>query len=242
MIDFFVQLILSLNGILFNNLGLTIITIGVLSRLLFHPLILSNLRYTKAARELKPKLDELKRKYGSDMKRLAAEQTKVFKEAGVNPAAGAIGCVSLLVQLVVFFVLFRALLKIIDSGVDTSFLYLDLGEPDLISLGGLPSLPGVLVAATALASFVQSKMLMGSSDGGKEKKRKKGKADLSDIFAFQGQLVYLFPVIILFTGMRFSSGLVLYWFTSTLFGIIQQHQATGLGGLSPWLQKLKKAK
>jgi len=242
MIEIFVELLLSLNKIFFNNLGLTIIVIGAASRLIFHPLIVSNLRYTKAARELKPKLDAVKKKYGNDMKRVAEEQSKVFKGAGVTPAAGAVGCFSLLIQLAVFFILFRALLRLLDSDVNTSFLIWDLAKPHVYNLAGLPlPIPGVLVAATAVLSLFQSKMVSFSTGEDKEKK-KDDKPGLADMFAFQNQLVYLFPIIILISGIRFPSGLVVYWLVITVFGIIQQYQALGLGGLEPWVQKIRAKK
>lgn len=228
---------MSLNNIL-GNLGLTIIVISISSRLIFHPLIISNLRYTKAARELKPRFDQIKKKYGKDMKRVASEQSKLFKEAGVSPAAGALGCLSLIIQLGVFFLLFNALLRVIDSGVDTNFLYWNLANPDTFSIPGLPfPIPGILVILTAVASLIQSKMLVSPSS---KSPSEKGKPDLMEALAFQGQLVYLFPIIVLFAGARFPGGLILYWLTVTFFGIIQQYQAVGLGGLKPWVQRIMK--
>lgn len=228
---------MSLNNIL-GNLGLTIIVISISSRLIFHPLIISNLRYTKAARELKPRLDQIKKKYGKDMKRVASEQSKLFKAAGVSPAAGALGCLSLIIQLGVFFLLFNALLRVIDSGVDTSFLFWGLENPDTFNIPGIPlPVPGILVVLTAVASLIQAKMLATPSASNQPEKKK---GDLMEALAFQGQLVYLFPLIILFAGSRFSSGLVLYWLSVTFFGIIQQYQAVGLGGLKPWVQKIVK--
>jgi len=57
MIDLFVQVILNLNSLLFNNLGLTVIVIGLLSRAVFYPFFANSIRYSKAMRDLKPKLD-----------------------------------------------------------------------------------------------------------------------------------------------------------------------------------------
>ncbi len=228
---------MSLNNIL-GNLGLTIIVISISSRLIFHPLIISSLRYTKAARELKPKIDQIKKKYGKDMRRVASEQSKLFKEAGVSPAAGALGCLSLIIQLGVFFLLFNALLRVVDSGVDTSFLFWSLENPDTFNIPGIPlPLPGILIVLTAVASLIQAKMLSVTSD---KKPSEKKKGDLMEALAFQGQLVYLFPLIILFAGSRVSSGLVLYWLSVTFFGIIQQYQAVGLGGLKPWVRMIMK--
>ena len=238
MIDFFVSSLLSINKLLFNNLGLTIIFVGVASRLAFHPLIISSLRYSKAARDLKPKLDEIKKRYGKDVQKMAAEQSKAFKDAGVNPAAGALGCLSLIVQLGVFFILFQALLRVIGSDINTGFLVWDLGQKDVYSIGGLPMpVPGFLVVATAILSLVQSKMMAPEALINKPKEEK---PDLANMMAFSGPLVFMFPVVVLISGTQFPAGLVLYWLVITIFSIIQQYQAVGLGGLKPWLKKLRK--
>jgi len=238
MIDFFVEGLLSINKLLFNNLGLTIIFVGVASRLAFHPLIISSLRYSKAARDLKPKLDEIKRRHGKDVRKMADEQSKAFKDAGVNPAAGALGCLSLVVQLGVFFILFRALLHVIGSDINTGFLIWDLAQKDIYPFSGLPlPVPGFLITATAVLSLVQSKMMTPEES---DKKGKDDKGDLTSMFALQGPMVFMFPLIILISGTQFPAGLVLYWLVITIFGIIQQYQAVGIGGLRPWLKKLRK--
>jgi len=238
MIDLFVQLIIGLNSLLFGNLGLTVIVIGVLSRALFYPFYANSIRYSTAMRDLKPKLDELRKKYGKDMRRMASEQSKLFKQAGVSPAAGALGCLSIIIQIGVFFLLFQSLNKVVSSGIDTQFLLWDLAKPDTYSIQGLPlPIPGVLLIATAIFTFIQSKMM---ATPNQPKKAKESKGDFaSALSASQGQMMYFIPLIILVSGSQFASGLALYWFVSTLFGIIQQYNIAGLGGLEPWLKKSK---
>lgn len=237
MIDLFVELILNLNSILFDNLGLTIIVISIVSRALFYPFYANSIRYSKAMQDIKPEMDSLKKKHGKDMKRLAEEQSKLFKKAGVNPAAGALGCVSILVQIGVFFLLFQSLNKVVDSGVDTHFLFWDLSLPNVFHITGIPfAIPGILLISTAIVTFIQSKMMAPA----KPAKPKEGKGDFTDaLAASQGQLIYFIPIIILISGVRFPAALALYWLVSTLFGIIQQYRITGLGGLEPWLKKIK---
>jgi YidC/Oxa1 family membrane protein insertase len=243
MIDLFVQLILNLNKLLFDNLGLTIIVIGILSRAIFYPFYANSIRYSKAMRDLKPKLDEIKRKYKGDMQKLASEQSKIFKEAGVSPAAGAIGCISIIIQIAIFFLLFQSLRAVVDTGVDTNFLIWDLAKPDAYKVQGIPlPLPGLLVILTAFFSLIQSRMLA-APPSPKQPAKKADKPDISDaLAATQGQMLYIIPVIILVSGPRFASALALYWFVSTAFGIIQQYNIAGVGGLEPWLKKLKLVK
>lgn len=248
MIDPFVEALLALNRILFNNLGLTIIVIGVASRLIFYPFFAQSIRYSKAMRELKPKLDEAKKKYGSDMRKMATEQSKLFREHGVSPAAGAISCVSIIVQIGVFILLFQSLNRVIASGVETDFLMWNLSQPNAYQLQGIPvPLPGALVVLTAILSFLQAKMTVpAGAEGTPDKKQKKGKENKSStgdaLSSVQGMMTYYIPLIILFFGTRFPAGLALYWLVSTTFGIIQQYLIGGPGGLKPWLTKLRPAK
>src|SRR4030066_935535 len=138
MIELFSEVILSLNRVLFGNLGLTILVVGVVSRLIFYPFFAQSIRYTKLMRDLKPKLDEVKKRHGHDMRRHAAEQSRLFKEHGVSPAAGAVSCLSIIVQLGVFLLLFQSLNRIIASGIETNFLIWDLAKPDAYKISSIP--------------------------------------------------------------------------------------------------------
>ncbi|MEX0622088.1 MAG: YidC/Oxa1 family membrane protein insertase [Candidatus Woykebacteria bacterium] len=246
MIDLFVQVMLGLNKFLFNNLGLTIIVVGLLSRAVFYPFFANSIRYSKAMRDLKPRLDALRKKHKGDMQKLAAEQSRLFKEAGVNPAASVLGCFSMIIQIGIFFLLFQSINRVITSDINTNFLLWDLAKPDAYRVEGLPvAIPGVLVILTAVLTFFQSKMIAPPAETKKPQKRGQSgeKPDISDaISASTGQLAYIIPVVILVFGTTFAAGLALYWFVSTAFGIIQQYNITGLGGLEPWLKRLRPAK
>ena len=236
MIDLFVQIILNLNSLLFGNLGLTIIVIGVLSRAVFYPFFANSIRYSKAMREIKPKLDEIKKKHKGNMKKQASEQSRIFKEAGISPAAGAIGCISIIIQIGVFFLLFQSLQRVVGVGVNTEFLIWDLAKPDVYRIEGIPlPIPGILIIATSLFAFIQSKMLAPAHP--EPKKAKKQSGGLSDALAStQSQMMYFITVIILISGTQFAAALALYWFVSTAFGLIQQYIIAGAVGLDSWLK------
>ena len=236
MIDFFVDGFSQLNNLV-GNLGVTIILIAVVSRVIFYPLTKSSVKQAQKMREMKPQLDQLKKKYGSDRKKMAEVQAKLYKESGVNAA----GCLAPLVQLIIAIILFQVLLRFLNSGVDTSFLIWNLAEPNTYEVSNLPfKLPGILVAMTAVATFIQSKMMQPAVSEPTTKIKKKSH-DLSDALASsQGQLVYMFPVIILFTGTIFPAGLALFWTVSTFIAIVQQYQIAGLGGLEPWVKRVWK--
>jgi len=235
--NIFVEILVSLTKIFGGNLGLTIIFIGIISRVIFFPLLKSSHKQIKLQRDLKPKLDEIKRKHKNDRRRQFEEQSKVFREAGFNPA---VGCLSAIAQLVVAIILFNSLRGLLNFGLDNHFLFWDLAKPDTFSFNLVPfKLPGVLVVLTALATLIQSRMMLPEPlpvEKLDSKKEVSEKEDLTEALASsQGQFVYFFPVLILFSGTIFSSGLALYWLVSTLVGIVQQYYISGLGGLRSWL-------
>ena len=242
MINFFVQLLLLLNKTLFNNLGLTIIVIGGFTRLAVWPLFKAQLKHTKLMSDLKPKLDEIKKKYKGDQKRQLAEQSKLLKSHGTNPLGG---CLPIIVQTAVFILLYQVLFRLLKMNVNTQFLLWDLAKPDTTHIQQLPiALPGVLVILTAILTFVQSKMLLPPAATKPTLGRKgAGTQDFAEALqASSGQMVYLTPLIMLYFGTILASGLTLYWLVSTFFGIIQQYIIGGAGGLKPWLAKIPQRK
>lgn len=240
--EIFVNLLSALTKLFGGNLGLTIIFIGLMSRVIFYPFMKTSLNQAKVLRELKPKLDAIKKKYPQDRTRQAAEQARLYREAGFNPAAS---CLSPIVQLVVAIILFNALTRLINTDLNTSFLWWDLAKPDAYPIENFPvKIPGILIILTAVATLLQSKMMVPQpvpEVKGDSREERKEKEDLSEALASsQGQLVYLLPLIILWSGTHFPAGLALYWLVSTLVGVYQQYKIAGLGGVEPWLRIIKK--
>ena len=71
---------------------------------------------------------------------------------------------------------------------------------------------------------------------GKDQKKKED--DFAS--AMQSQTLYILPLFIGFSSFKLPLGLSLYWNTLTIFGIIQQYQIMGWGGLQEWINRFKK--
>jgi YidC/Oxa1 family membrane protein insertase len=93
-------------------LGLSLIVLTVAIRLLLHPLTMKQLKSTKKLTELKPELDKLSKLYKDDKTRLQQEQLRLYKEAGVNPAAG---CLPLLIQMPILIALYNLFFQILNA-------------------------------------------------------------------------------------------------------------------------------
>lgn len=233
-------------------LGFSIIILTVLIRLLISPLVASQLRASKKMQTIAPHLANVKEKHKGDSKRIQEETMKLYKEHGVNPAAG---CLPVLVQLPIIWGLYgvlnnvvkmhsQALLNYINGIViapiklnvpwDTSFFGLQLGQSPSTLMKSIGVLVLLVPLATGLFQFVQSKMMLPPTS-----QPASGKKNDDFASAFQSQSVYIFPAMIAFFSYGFPLGLSLYWNTFTIFGIIQQYKISGLGGLEqPW-QKIK---
>ena len=124
--------------------GWAIIVFTLIIKLVTLPLTVKQLQSTKATQALQPKLAELQQKFGKDRQKLADEQMKLYKEAGVNPAGG---CLPLLIQLPILFGLYQSLYVLANPSVGkllgAGFLWIpDLSLPSLTTskystLGGV---------------------------------------------------------------------------------------------------------
>jgi YidC/Oxa1 family membrane protein insertase len=214
--------------LLFQNLGLAIIALTLAIRTLLIPLTIPSLRSAKKMQELRPHLMELKRKHKGDQKKLREEQLKLYRERGVNPAAG---CLPIIIQGIILVALYQVLISTFGRGVfNVDFLWLNLAKPDPFFI--LPLLAG-------LTQLLLSKMILPATEKHPEPTLEKEK-DMEDmIYTMQSQMLYLWPLLIIIIGWQLPSGLILYWVVTNIFSLVQQYFVSGLGGLQEWLKLLK---
>jgi YidC/Oxa1 family membrane protein insertase len=183
---------------------------------------------------------------------------KLYKEFGVNPAAG---CLPVLVQLPLIWALYQVLQLIVKPGTavltqinhmlysdslrltspwDTTFFGLPLAQNPSHLLSTVGPVILLIPIITGVSQFIQTKMMLNPQPqvaGAKlVKKGEKKQEDFAT--AFQSQSLYIFPIMIAFFSYSFPIGISLYWNTFTVFGIIQQYKISGLGGLKEWTDKL----
>src|SRR3990167_5910919 len=193
--------------VLGQNLGLAIIGLTAVIRGALNPLTAPSIKSAQKLKELQPELAKLKEKYGQDRQAFAQAQLKFYQKEGVNPAAG---CLPQIVQIVILIALFQAFNQVLQNGGNV-----------VDSLNQLLYQPLKLAAAATIQFF--SSRLMLTATKGTQAKAKKTEAKSDDIAAaMQEQMLYLFPIMTLFVGLRFPSGLVLYWLTFSIFMLIQQ--------------------
>ncbi len=220
-----------------GNLGLPIIAITLITKFILIPLVLPSMKSAKKMQDLKPALDKLKAKY-KDKKELQLAQMALYKEQGINPAAG---CLPQIVQIIILISLYQVFIDFIKQPsigglpVNPHFLFLNLTLPDKTYI--MPVLAGV---TQLIFSFM---MLSGAESHVQNPKKKDDKQkeenNLEMAQSMQQQMLYMMPLMTVIISLNFQSGLILYWVVSTVFSIVQQYYFSGLGGLRPVLLKLK---
>lgn len=221
-----------------HNLGLAIILLTVIIRSVLIPFSLPALRSAKKMQDLKPQLDKLKLKH-KDKQKLQLAQLELYKQNGVNPAAG---CLPQIAQLLVLIALYQVFLNFInvDNGqsLNFQFLWLDLSQPDpfyiLPVLAGLTQLIFSLMMTSGLESHLHAPK--------KKEAKQKEEDSLEMAQSMQQQMLYLMPIMTIVISLKFASGLALYWVITTLFSAIQQYVVSGPGGLKTLLLRFNLVK
>lgn len=194
-----------------GNFGIAILLLTFTVKLALFPL--ANAGYKSAAqmRRLQPKMQELKERYGDDRMAFQKELMAMYKREKVNPASG---CLPLLIQMPVFFALYKVLFVTIEmrhapffgwlkdlsamdpSNVFTAFGLLEWPHPAFLHLGILPML-------MCLTMVIQMRQQPEPTD------------------PVQAKVIKLMPYFFLFIFASFPAGLVLYWIFSNILSIIQ---------------------
>jgi YidC/Oxa1 family membrane protein insertase len=179
---------------LVGDYGLAIIILTVLVNVITFPLTRKQLQASKKMQAIQPELKRLQEKYKGDKEKYNQATMEFMKDNKVNPLGG---CLPLLIQFPILIAVFTLLKNpdmirgtVTDFNPYFLFFNLDLTMPDPLYI--LP-----ILAATA--TFFQQKFVMTDPN--------------------QKMFLYVFPVMIMVISVSFPAGLVLYWFTNSLFSI-----------------------
>lgn len=251
------------NGLFFfyqalgQNLGIAITVFSVFLIWALRPLTKPYMDSMKKIKDLAPSVDKLKKKYGTDKLAFTKAQAELYKQKGINPSAG---CLPYLLQIIILIALFNVFTTSLSSNGDTltkinellypplklsqdtvlhtRFLYFDVTKPDVFRIPGVSfPLPGLLLILAALAQFVSVKITSPYiKEEEKLAKKTKGKEDDMQV-AMTQSMTYTMPLMTIFFGMSFPSGLALYWFIFSFVNTITQIKTSGWGGLTPFISR-----
>lgn len=221
------NLLVLLYNFLWQDFGLAIIAITVITRLVLYPFYKHQLESQKRLSVLQPKLNEIKEKHKDNKEAQSRAMMEFYKENKLNPFSS---CLPLIVQILLILALYRVfilglngqvlegLYSFVPSPGRLNYLFLnflDLSQPNLY-----------LAVITGIAQFVQSKMALSLQP--KPAPQPKGSSDFATMFSstMSRQMLYFFPAMTVIIGAKLAAGLVLYWFVSTLLAVVQQYFVT----------------
>ena len=223
-----------LYAVLFQNIAYSIIALTVVTRLIFYPLTVKQLKASATMQRLGPEMAAIKEKYKSNPQAQQKATMSLYKENGVSP----LGCLGpMLIQFPIWIGLYYAIIKGLGDLPD-SFMYLSqrlyswmpygsellplntqvpwlTGSLDLIQPDPTPILP-LLVA---MSTWAQQKIMQAPAMSTQQRQQ-------------QQIMLFMFPIMLGFLAFTFPSGLALYWFVSNIITVILQGFFSGWGNLS----------
>ncbi len=229
-------------------LGFAVIGLTLIIRLILYPLMAAQLRSAKKMAKIKPHMDALSIKHKGDKAALQQAQMALYKEHGVNPAAG---CLPLLIQMPVLIALYNVFYQVLNNGnltkmigeinqvmylpafkitnLDLNFLGANLAvKPSQFQTHGYVLL--LVPVITAALQWWQTKLMMNTAPAVSPKPiadakalAVKGEKPKEDMAAdMQKQMALITPIMFGYFAYTFPLGLALYWNIFGLFGILQQ--------------------
>lgn len=194
-----------------GNYGIAIILLTTVVKGLFWPLSAKSYRSMQRMKDLQPKLQKLKERYGKDRERLNMEVMQLYKTHKVNPMGG---CLPMLLQIPVFFALYRVLLGSIELRHAPFFLWIqDLSAPDRLF-----HFPFAIPMMQAPYGIPVLTLLMGASMFFQQKLSPATGMDETQM----KMMLYGMPIMFTFMFINFPAGLVLYWLVNNILSIAQQ--------------------
>ena len=198
-----------------GNFGLAIIAFTILMRLILFPLAQASFKSMAKMKKLQPDMQRLKETYPNDRQKMQQELMALYKKEGANPVAG---CLPILVQIPIFFSLYKVLFVTIEMYHAPFYGWInDLSAPDplgLMTLFGIfpwdvpPLLSiidiGILPIFMGFTMWLQQKLNPAPAD------------------PTQARIFAMLPFVFTFVLAGFAAGLVLYWSVNNILSIAQQ--------------------
>ncbi len=198
---------------LFGNMGLAILFFAFLLRLAMFPIANKSFENMAKMKDLQPKLEKLRERCGDDKLRFNQEMMELYRANNINPAAG---CLPMLIQIPVFFSLYKVLYISLELRQAPFYGWIhDLSAPDpssVFTLFGLLNWPipnalniGVWPVLMGLTMWLQQQMNPKVAD------------------KTQNMILTMMPLMMTFLLGHLASGLVIYWTWSNILSIAQQY-------------------
>ena len=199
-----------------GNFGWSIVIFTLLMRICFFPLAQASFKSMAKMKKLGPELQRLKEQYGDDRAGMQKEMMALYKREKANPIAG---CLPILLQIPVFFSLYKVLFVTIEMrhapfigwihdlsapdplGLLTLFGFVDWNVPGIFQLFNI----GIWPILMGISMFLQQKL------------------NPAPVDKMQAKIFMFLPIVFTFVLGGFAAGLVIYWTTNNILSMAQQY-------------------
>ncbi|MDP2849378.1 MAG: membrane protein insertase YidC [Humidesulfovibrio sp.] len=184
-----------------HNYGVAVVLLTVLIKIIFWPLSHKSYKSMEQMKKIQPMIQKLREKYADDKELMNKEIMSLYKTYKVNPAGG---CLPMVVQIPVFFGLYKALLGSIE--LRHAPFIANVPFTDIVWLADLSAKDPYYVTPVIMGAtmFIQQKMTPTGGD------------------PLQAKIMLLMPVVFTFLFLSFPAGLVVYWLVNNVLSIAQQ--------------------
>ncbi|MBY8976988.1 membrane protein insertase YidC [Rhodobacteraceae bacterium NNCM2] len=201
---------------LIGNMGYAILVLTLLVKAVLFPLAYKSYVSMGKMKKLQPEMEKLKERCGDDKQKMQKEMMELYKKEKVNPAAG---CLPILLQIPIFFSLYKVLNVAIEMRHAPFILWIhDLSAPDPTSFINLfGALPFEVPSYLAIISIGVFPILMGITMWMQQK------LNPAPTDPTQAMIFAWMPWVFMFMLGTFASGLVIYWCANNILTFIQQY-------------------
>ncbi|MEZ7897271.1 MAG: membrane protein insertase YidC [Flaviflexus sp.] len=220
----------------------SIVGLTIVVRILILPLFKKQINSSRAQQMIQPELQKLQKKYKNkkdtySQQRMQAEMQAIYKDAGTSPFAA---CMPLLIQTPIFFALFRVLNNLVPiaNGTRGAIGPLDQAMAEQIEASRVfgaplsasfsdPTAGGgeevtVRIVAMILVILMSATMFFSQRMMISKNMPDASKSNDNPMYRTQKMMIYIFPVIFLFSGVAFPIGVLVYWVISNIWSFGQQ--------------------
>ncbi|MEX2519407.1 MAG: membrane protein insertase YidC [Paracoccaceae bacterium] len=212
------KLLLFVEGVI-GNMGWSIIVLTLIIKAALFPLAYKSYVSMSKMKKLQPEMEKIKEKVGGDRQKMQQEMMALYKREKANPAAG---CLPIVLQIPIFFSLYKVLFVTIEMRHAPFILWIkDLSAPDPTSIlnlfGLLPFVPPGPESMLHILSIGVFPILMGITMWMQQK------LNPTPTDKMQAQIFAWMPWIFMFMLGTFASGLVVYWCANNIITFTQQY-------------------
>lgn len=205
-----------------HDFGIAIIVLTLFVRLILYPSTNQALRSQRVLSRLQPKIQEIQKKYKQDLAKQSQAILQLYRNEKINPLSGISPLLFQFPVLIALFWVFQSFKDGLDPN-ELSLLYgfvslPAINSPMFLGLLNLANPSFFLAILAGFSQYLQQKMFLSSTPN---LVSQNPQGQFSRLL--QKQMTYFFPIFTFFILLQLPAALSLYWLSTTLFSIFQQH-------------------